>query len=164
MADDADQRSGGPEIPTDEPAGPISGRPPLADPHPQPSATFTFNRTFTFGSPPPADADVTVVPGRSQRWEWRWSPQDATTPEDVDEPATYYEALTGRRDAQRDFFIRSRRILDRIVWGIALGVPAAIVALAIVTGQSLETVVFIGIAAFAVGMMFRHSFPRTPFG
>jgi hypothetical protein len=110
----------------------------------------------------PHEGNFVAVPGSARTFKWRWSSQ--TGPETAGfEPATYYEALSGKRDPQRDFFIASRRIINAVVWAIALGLPIGLTALTIGTGQSLETIVWVGIAAFIVGMMFRASFPRTPF-
>ncbi|CAN5580697.1 hypothetical protein BH23CHL6_BH23CHL6_00150 [soil metagenome] len=80
-----------------------------------------------------------------------------------DDPATYYEALTGRRDPARDTFVSARRAINLLVWILALGLPIGLTALTIATGQSLDTIVFVGIGALIVGMMFRSSFPKTPF-
>src|SRR5687767_3024561 len=77
--------------------------------------TFTFKRMFTFGRPPPPETHrVKLVPGdtRTFKWEWRGpdcndapkpKPDDLLSPDT--KPATYYEALSGRRDPMRNFFI-----------------------------------------------------------
>jgi hypothetical protein len=111
----------------------------------------------------PADANFVAVPGSVRTFEWRWRGRpDGQTVEL--EPATYYEALTGRRDPARSIFITVRRVINLLVWTIALGLPIGLTALTIATGQTLETIVVVGIGAAVVGMMFRSSLPRTPFG
>lgn len=109
-----------------------------------------------------AEGKFVAVPGGVRTFEWRWPGEGAQETADF-QPATYYEALTGKRDPQRNFFISARRVLNAGVWAITLGLPIGLVALAIATGQSLETTIWVGIGAFIVGMMFRVSFPRTPF-
>jgi hypothetical protein len=107
--------------------------------------------------------NVVIVPARARTFRWKWKgdgPARATEPE----PATYYEALTGRPDPMRGFFIRSRQLLDVVTWFIALGIPVALVTLGIVTGASSETIFFMGFAGLLVGMLFRQSLPKTPFG
>ena len=134
-----------------------------------PPGTFTFKRTFTFGSPPPDDPSVTVVQGPVRRFEWKWGGPSAGSqpspehPELEGEPATYYEALSGRRDPHREFFVTSRRLINTVVTLIAIGLPVGVVAAAIISGADLETIVLFGIAAAIVGLMFKSSFPRTPF-
>ena len=125
---------------------------------------FTFKRTFTFGAPP-ARRGMSVVPGEERRWEWSLGNdhRSAERTDEVQEPATYYEAFTGRRDPQRDLFIRVRRVLNAIAWAVALGLPAGALILTVATGQDLQTIVLMTFAAFAVGMLLRRSFPRTPF-
>jgi hypothetical protein len=129
-------------------------------------------------------SDVAVpgdIPGSAHSWTWTWRPGGAAhgaatgqrpgapapgmlARDHVAEPATYYEALSGQRDPHRDVFIAVRRILNLVTWAIALGLPVVLVAIAVLTGQSFETIVFTGIGATVVGLMFKHSFPRTPFG
>jgi hypothetical protein len=116
---------------------------------------------------PPANQagnpNVVIVPGRARTFRWKWQGDDparATEPE----PATYYEALTGRPDPMRGFFIRSRQLLNVVTWFIALGVPVGLVTLGIVTGASSETIFFMGFAGLVVGMLFKQSLPKTPFG
>ena len=131
----------------------------------QPPPTTTAGETSAVqpGSPV-GDGGLAVVPGSVRTYEWRWpGERKPTGTADDFEPATYYEALTGKRDPQRDFFITARRILKVGVWLIALGLPIGLVALAITAGQSGETLFVVGLAAFIVGMMFKASFPRTPF-
>jgi hypothetical protein len=111
----------------------------------------------------PGDPSVVAVPGSVHRFEWTLG---STQPEREGEsdPATYYEALTGRPDPMRGFFVTSRRILNVVTWIIALGIPVGLVMLGIVLRESTETIVLMGIAGLIVGMMFKVSFPRTPFG
>lgn len=110
-----------------------------------------------------ASPDSVVVPGSVRSFEWSWSNERGSRTADT-QPATYFEALTGGRDPARSFLVTARRIINGLVWVIALGLPLVLVVVALATGQSAQTVVVVGIAAFAIGMMFRHSFPRTPFG
>jgi hypothetical protein len=72
--------------------------------------------------------------------------------------------LTGRPDPMRGFFIRSRQLLNVVTWFIALGIPVGLVTLGIVTGASSETIFFMGFAGLVVGMLFKQSLPKTPFG
>jgi hypothetical protein len=109
------------------------------------------------------DPNVVVVPGSVQKFEWNWKGNDLA-PDTESEPATYYEALTGKPDPMRGFFVTSRRLLNVVTWFIALGVPLGLVTLGIVTGASTETIFFMGFAGLLVGMLFKYSFPRTPFG
>jgi hypothetical protein len=109
------------------------------------------------------DPGVVAVPGSVHRFEWTLRGNEAE-PEAEPEPATYYEALTGRPDPMRGFFVMSRRILNIVTWIIALGIPAGLVTLGVVLGEPLESIVIMGIAGLIVGMMFKVSFPRTPFG
>ncbi len=111
----------------------------------------------------PADGSFLTVPGSERTFVWQWPGKPGRDVVER-EPATYYEALTGKRDPDRNFFITARRAINLLVSAIALGLPIGLTALAIVTGQSLETIVFVGIGASIVGMMIRSSFPRTPFG
>lgn len=110
-----------------------------------------------------ADRDTMIVPGRTQKFEWQWRGDD-TTGDTEREPATYYEALSGRPDPMRGFFVASRRLLDVATWIIALGVPLGLVVLGVINGASPETIFFVGLFGLIVGMLFKHSFPRTPFG
>lgn len=109
------------------------------------------------------DTNVVAMPGSVHRFEWtlggKQPERDAES-----EPATYYEALTGRPDPMRGFFVTTRRVLNVVTWVIALGVPVGLVTLGVVLGESTETIVIMGIAGLIVGMMFKVSFPRTPFG
>ncbi|HUG48749.1 MAG TPA: hypothetical protein VMP67_10105 [Candidatus Limnocylindria bacterium] len=117
----------------------------------------------TAATPALAEGNFVAVPGGGVRtFEWRWPGEGGQETADF-EPATYYEALTGKRDPQRNFFITARRVMNVGVWVIALGLPIGLITLAIATGQTLETIVWVGIGASIVGMMFRVSFPRTPF-
>jgi hypothetical protein len=103
----------------------------------------------------------TVASETVRQFAFEWRP---TARPDQPEPATYYEAFTGQQDPARDVFIRARRVINGVVWAIALGLPVAVIVLTIATGQSAQTVVVAAVAAAVVGMMFRSSFPRTPFG
>jgi hypothetical protein len=109
------------------------------------------------------DHNVAIVPASAQKFKWTWK-SNKQARETGSEPATYYEALTGQPDPMRSFFVTARRLLDVVTWVIALGVPLGLVALAIVTGQAPDTIFFMGFAGLLVGMMFKRSFPRTPFG
>jgi hypothetical protein len=97
------------------------------------------------------------------RFEWTLGGKEAERHAEP-EPATYYEALTGRPDPMRGFFVMSRRILNIVTWTIALGIPAGLVTLGVVLGEPLESIVIMGIAGLIVGMMIKVSFPRTPYG
>lgn len=111
------------------------------------------------------DPEAALVAGPVRRFSWTLGGQDRDSEAGaVREPATYYEALTGKPDPMRDFFITGRRILNIGTWIIALGIPVGIVLLAVATRQSFETIVWMGIAASIVGIMFKSSFPKTPFG
>jgi len=94
-----------------------------------------------------------------------WSPQ-LTDVEGVavTEPATYFEALTGNPDPMRGFFVTARRLLNIVTWIVALGVPLGLVAIGVVSGETPDTIVIMGFGGLVVGMLFRYSFPRTPFG
>jgi hypothetical protein len=109
------------------------------------------------------DRDTVIVPGSTQKFEWHWS-GDGTAGDPEREPATYHEALSGRPDPMRGFFIASRRLLDVTTWIIALGVPLGLVLLGVINGAPPETIFFVGLFGLIVGMLFKHSFPRTPFG
>lgn len=154
--------------------------------------TFKFGRTFRLGKslsdgvlPPEAierlsaggepteselatmrsalgEPDAIVEPGQVRRFEWKWDGQ-AGTDDGRAEPATYYEALSGRPDPNREFLVTSRRVLNAVVWIMAIGIPLGLVTLTVLTGQSPETIFFAGIFGAIVGMMIRTSFPRTPF-
>jgi hypothetical protein len=145
----------------------VGRRGPAHQPAPRPDRkTFTFRRTFTLGNAPPVDPDdprATIVPGETHTFEWKWPP-DQEPSASSDEPATYYEALSGRPDPMRDFFVRGRRALNLVVTLTALAIPIGLVTLAIVSGQQLETIVFAGIAGAIVGLMIKTTFPKTPFG
>ena len=80
------------------------------------------------------------------------------------EPATYYEALTGRRDPDRGLFISARTWLNRVVTAIALAIPVLLVGTAILGHADLQTIVLLGVFGLGVGLMLKSSFPRTPFG
>jgi hypothetical protein len=160
----------------DDPAA--RGEPQTTDPA-TPRRTFTFKKTFTFGRPPPDDPNLTVIPGETRSFKWQWGGNDPAiypaTDQPTDpatksapgpdlEPATYYEVLTGRPDPNRDFFVNARRVINFVVWMIALGLPIGLVTLGIVVGADLQTIVLMGLAGLVVGFMFKTSFPRTPFG
>jgi hypothetical protein len=104
-----------------------------------------------------------IVPGTARTFRWKWKGNDPTRATEP-EPATYYEALTGRPDPMREFFIRSRQLLNVVTWFIALGIPVGLVTVGIVTGASSETIFFMGFAGLVVGMLFKQSLPKTPFG
>jgi hypothetical protein len=137
-------------MPPDDPPPP--GTPAAPDHH------KTLNLRFSLGKQAPKD-----VPGSEHRFDWTLGGEDPKA-DDASEPATYYEALTGRPDPMRGFFVTSRRILDVVTWIIALGIPVSLVTLGVVLGESTETIVIMGIAGLIVGMMIKVSFPRTPFG
>lgn len=103
-----------------------------------------------------------VQPGPARRFEWTWRGTGAPSRED-DRPATYLELLTGRRDPHGDVFIAARRVLNAVAWAMAIGVPAGLVLLAILTHQSPETTVAIGVLAGIFGLMVRRSIGRSPF-
>jgi hypothetical protein len=112
----------------------------------------------------PADDNAgVVVSGPTQVFEWRLGADAESTDQPLRTPATYYEALSGQPDPARDFFITTRRILRLIVVGLALAIPVGVVALTILLGESLETILFFGIGASIVGLMLLRTFPRTPF-
>jgi hypothetical protein len=108
------------------------------------------------------EPEARSVPLRARRFAWRSRPNDAEGAT-TSEPATYYEALTGKPDPMRDFFVTGRRLLDVVTWIIALGLSLGLVALGIVTGASADTVV-IGLRRVAGGHVDQFSLPRTPFG
>ena len=118
------------------------------------------------GVPPqfkqPGELESLIVPGTTQRFEWHWKGADVAGTSER-KPATYYEALTGRPDPMRGFFVASRRLLDATVWMIALGVPLGLVLLGVLNGASPETIFFVGLSSLIVGLLFKHSFPRSPF-
>jgi hypothetical protein len=123
-----------------------------------PSAGVTPVQTEQSG-----DRNIVIVPGSTQKFEWHWTGDD--TGHDTErEPATYYEALSGRPDPMRGFFVASRRLLDVTTWMIALGVPLGLVLFGVIKGASPDTIFFVGLFSLIVGMLFKHSFPRTPFG
>lgn len=107
--------------------------------------------------------DTVIIPGRSRRFAWHWRGHDAAVDTER-EPATYYEALSGRPDPMRGFLIASRRLLDVTTWIIALGVPLGLVLLGTIKGASFDTIFFVGLSSLIVGLLFKRSFPRTPFG
>lgn len=107
-------------------------------------------------------AGARLVEDSTRTFEWKWDGPKAEA-ELGRRPVTYYEAFTGKPDPARDFFVTSRRILNVILWVLTLGVPLALVALAIATGQSAESIFFIGVFGLIIGAMFRMSMPRTPF-
>jgi hypothetical protein len=117
----------------------------------------------TLPADPTGDPNVVIVPGSVQKFEWNWKGNDLAR-DTESEPATYYEALTGQPDPMRGFFVTSRRLLNVVTWLIAVGVPLGLVTLGIVTGESPDTIFFMGFAGLVVGMLFKHSFPKTPFG
>lgn len=131
--------------------------------------TFTFRRTFTFGKPPPLDdPNVRVVEGPTKVFEWRLG--DPQVPDDEPAgglggpPQTYYEAFTGRRDPQREFFVTARKWLNRGVIATALAFPVVGLAIGFLSGADLPTTLLLGFAGGIIGLMFKTSFPKTPFG
>lgn len=128
------------------------------DPVDDPSGSVTPRQFEQSG-----DRDTVIVPGSTHRFTWHWRGDD-TAGDTEREPATYYEALSGRPDPMRGFFVASRRLLDVTTWMIALGVPLGLVLLGVVKGASPDTIFFVGLFGLIVGMLFKHSFPRTPFG
>ena len=106
------------------------------------------------------DANVLLVEGPTKTIEWQWSDRDSTP---APRPATYYEALSGRPDPHREFFVTSRRILSGIVIAIAIGLPLGLVLLGIAVGESAETIFFMGMFGLIVGLMFKKSLPGTRF-
>ena len=137
----------------------------MADEPDPPPGTFTFKRSFTIGKPPPDDPGVKIVEGPTRTFEWKLGPRaaNADQPELEDQPATYFEALTGRPDPHREFFVTSRRLLNTVVTLVAIALPVAAIAVGIIGGADLQTIVLFGVAAAIVGAMFKASFPRTPF-
>jgi len=106
------------------------------------------------------DPNVLLVEGPAKTIEWHWSDPDSTI---VPRPVTYYEALTGRPDPQREFFVTSRRILNGIVTAVAIGLPLVLVLLGIAVGESAETIFFMGMFGLIVGLMLKKSLPGNPF-
>jgi hypothetical protein len=104
-----------------------------------------------------------TVPISEQRFEWTWRGGTPAGEERI-APATYFEALTGRPDPMRGFFVTARRVLNVLTWLIVLGLPLGLVTLGVVIGESPETIFFMGIFGLIVGMMFKYTLPRTPFG
>lgn len=116
--------------------------------------------------PPPdaaRDDGMKTFPMGEQRFEWTWR---GGAPEGVEKiaPATYYEALTGRPDPMRRFFVIARRVLNIATWLIVLGLPLGLITLGVAIGESSETIFFMGFFGLVVGMMFKFTLPRTPFG
>jgi hypothetical protein len=109
------------------------------------------------------DPNVVIAPGGVQKFEWTWQGNDSGG-DTSSKPATYYEALTDQPDPMRGFFVASRRLLNAVTWFIALGVPLGLVTVGIVAGAPPDTIFFVGLGALIVGMMFKSSFPKTPFG
>jgi len=109
------------------------------------------------------DDGMKTVPIGEQRFEWTWR---GGTPdgEEKTAPATYYEALTGRPDPMRGFFVTARRVLNIATWLIVLGLPLGLITLGVAIGESPETIFFMGFFGLVVGMMFKYTLPRTPFG
>lgn len=102
--------------------------------------------------------------GDVRTYEWKWQkPADQTSPP-VSEPATYYELLSAREDPNRDFFLTARRMLNHVAWAAALGVPLLLVGLGMASGQSSETIFFVGVFGLIIGVMIRKSVPGPFFG
>lgn len=116
---------------------------------------------------PPLDAagddGLKTVPIGEQRFEWNWR-GGTRDGEDKIAPATYYEALTGRPDPMRGFFVTARRVLNIATWLIVLGLPLGLITLGVAIGESPETIFFMGFFGLVVGLMFKYTLPRTPFG
>jgi hypothetical protein len=108
------------------------------------------------------DGASIVASGPVRAFEWRFDGSEGASARSA--PATYYEALSGRPDPAREWFVNARRGLSLIVTGLAIALPIGATALAIAVGESLETIVFVAIAASMVGLMIKTTFPRTPFG
>jgi hypothetical protein len=125
--------------------------------------SFTFRKSFSLGRRAPGDANAGLAPGTTHRFEWTWDPP-GTAPASNRQPATYYEALTGKPDPMRGFFVSARRTLNAIVTVIAVAIPVGLVTLGIVVGADLQTIVVMGIGGLVVGAMLKSTFPRTPFG
>ena len=129
---------------------------------------LNFRKSFTIGRRPPDRELGETTPAGTRRFRWEWRRPETTTPTESGpldrEPATYYEALSGRPDPMRDYFVNARRVLNWIVTATATGLPLGLVALGLLTGQSFETIFFMGLGGAIVGLMFHSSFPRTPFG
>lgn len=129
--------------------------------------TFTVRRRFTFGRGPGRDdPNVTIVEGPARTFQWKLGGihETPSEPDNHEKPMTYYEALSGKPDPHREFFITARRMLNLSVTVIAIALPIGLMALAFVTGGDLQTIVFAGIAGAIVGLMFKTTFPKTPFG
>jgi hypothetical protein len=138
---------------------------PESNEQPDSGKTFSYRKTLSFGTPLPADEGATVVPGEIKRFRWQLGGQNAEADGQPEvEPATYYEALTGKPDPNRSFFVSARRILSLVLTGIALGIPLLLIGLGLATGADIQTIVFMGVAGLIVGLMIKSSFPRTPFG
>ena len=101
-----------------------------------------------------------ALPGEMRTYEWKWQkPTDQQSP--PLEPATYYELLSGKQDPNCGFFLTARRLLDMIVWAIALGLPLLLVAAGVATGESEETILFMGLFGLIIGVMIRKSMPSS---
>ena len=128
--------------------------------------TFDFTRTFTFGRPPARDdPNVTIAEGPADTFEWKWGGVDesANEPDLGRKPRTYYEALSGKPDPHGDLFVRARRLLNLSVTLLAIALPIGLMTLAFATGADLQTIVFAGIGGAIIGLMFKSTFPKTPF-
>jgi hypothetical protein len=131
------------------------------------AGTFTFRKSFSLGRRPANGADVSLIPGTTHSLKLTWGgAQDSTTdqPGPERQPATYYEALSGRPDPMRDFFVTARRMLNLVVTIIAIGIPVGLVTLGLMVGADFQAIVFMGIFGLIVGLMIKTSFPRTTFG
>jgi hypothetical protein len=109
------------------------------------------------------DDGMKAIPIGEQRFAWTWR---GGTPDGEEKiaPATYYEALTGRPDPMRGFFVTARRVLNIVTWLIVLGLPLGLITLGIVIRESPDTIFFMGFFGLIVGLMFRYTLPKTPFG
>ncbi|HVM31214.1 MAG TPA: hypothetical protein VM305_10670 [Candidatus Limnocylindrales bacterium] len=87
---------------------------------------------------------------------------DADEPE-VHDPVTYFEALTGRRDPHREWFIAARRVLFVLGWVVTLAPMVLLLAAGLLSGESFETIFFMGLFGAIIGAFIRSSLPRTPF-
>jgi hypothetical protein len=111
------------------------------------------------GAPP----DAALVPGGQRTWQWRWEHRPTDAQPAVEDPQTFYELFSGRPDPNRERFILARRALDVLTWALIIGIPIALIVLALATGQPAENAFYFGIFGLIVGAMIRKSIPR-PFG
>jgi hypothetical protein len=103
------------------------------------------------------------LPGEVRTYEWKW-PTPTDQPPPVIEPATYYELLSGREDPHREFFVTARQLLNVVAWVVAIGLPLLLVGIGVASGESPETIFFMGVFGLIIGVMIRKSIPRSLFG